>query len=124
MPHHVYNTIHLISLFALLLSLGANALFAHFSSKEEDKGTYVSIMIFHGVAMFGVLLGGFGMLAKRPVSGDGSWPTWLIVKLVIWVLLGAMVAFNRRVKAPWLVKGALSVVLSAVAVYMVIYRPF
>jgi len=69
--------------------------------------------------LFLILLGGFGMLARLGLGLPG----WAIIKLLIWVALGAMTALiNRQPKMSklwWWVTFALGMG----SVFTVIYKP-
>ena len=77
--------------------------------------------MYHGIGLFLVLLGGFGMMAKLNYSyGDG----WFLVKVVIWVALGAMLTMGTKKpeqgKMFWLV----TLLLGAGAAYLGVMKPF
>ena len=69
-------------------------------------------MISHGISLLAVLVGGFGLIVKTGMSG--SWPGWIYGKLLVWVLLGGAVVFNKRVNLPWITKALLLVTLGGV----------
>ena len=53
----------------------------------------------HGIGLLLILLGGFGMQAKmkdvyQAVYGSG-FPTWLIIKIVIWLALGGGIVLAK-----------------------------
>lgn len=94
MDYQVYRMLHLAGIFALYLALGG--LFIHVlnGGTKESNGNRKPIAIMHGIAMFLVLLGGFGMLAR---IGQHPHQVWVLMKLGIWLLLGAMVAIPYRI---------------------------
>lgn len=112
-----YKIVHVFGIALLLTALGAMV------SEAAAGGAsprWRSLSALHGAALVVVLLSGFGMLARL----GGGFPGWVIVKLVIWLALGAAVALVRRTAqasvAWWL---ALSV-LATLAGYMALYKPF
>lgn len=93
MSYEIYRLIHFVGLFTLFFAFG--------SLFTGDKTTKAAAMG-HGIGLFLILLGGFGMQAKMKVAYfavyGANWPTWLIIKIVIWLALGAcMVLAKRRV---------------------------
>lgn len=81
-------------------------------------------MILHGLGLFIVLLGGFGLLARIGVMHGMSWPGWVWAKLGIWLVLGAIVVIPRR-KPEW--AAPLLVILptlGGVAAWLAIFKPF
>ncbi len=46
-----------------------------------------------GIGLFLILLGGFGLLAR---VYQNQWYPWVILKLVIWVILGGLIALINR----------------------------
>ncbi len=79
---------------------------------------------FHGLGVFLILLGGFGMLARLGIVRGTSWPGWVWAKVAIWAVLSAAAFLPYRFPAlarPILV---LLPVLGGIAAYMAIYKPF
>ncbi len=93
MDYETYRLIHFAGIFTLLFAFGAL-----FAADKTTKGAAIG----HGIGLALILLGGFGMQAKlkdayQIMYGTG-FPTWMILKIVIWVILGgAMVLAKRRV---------------------------
>ena len=78
------------------------------------------VAIFHGVGLFLILLGGFGMLAKLPY---GAFPGFAIAKLAVWIALGGMLVLGkRRVFSPGLT-WILAIVLGIIAAWLGIMKP-
>lgn len=118
-PYPIYKLIHLLGLFLVFLSLGG--LITHaINSGEADHPWRKGAVITHGVGMLLALLGGFGALAKLGMH----WRGWVIAKIVIWVLVGALPFLLRRKpglgKPLWI--GTVVLVLAAAA--LAIYKPF
>ena len=108
--YEVYRLIHFTGIFVLLFAFGSL-----FTGEKTTKAAAVG----HGIGLLLILLGGFGMHSSPLGGGEfklkdtyrimygTTFPTWLILKLVIWLLLGAaMVLAKRRV-----IKGAIAWVL-------------
>jgi hypothetical protein len=117
MDYSVYKIIHYIGIFTLMFSLGS--IFTKY-----DKRAVMG----HGIALFLILLGGFGMQAKMKdayvAQFDTGFPNWMIVKLVIWLIFGAAVALAKR----GVLKGATAwivmIALAVCAAYLGLMKPF
>ena len=122
MSYQFYKVLHLSSLFLLFLSLGAHALFFALTTKEENKGIYRGIIISHGVSLVVALVAGFGLLARLGlISG---WPGWVFGKLVIWVLFGGILVFNKKSSLPWHTKTLVMLLLGVAASFLAVNKPF
>lgn len=62
---------------------------------REIKPLRRVVMIGHGVAMLIVFVAGFGLMARLGIMS--GWPTWIYIKLALWLLLGVAVVLVRRV---------------------------
>lgn len=85
MSYNFYSFLHLGSLFALCLILGA--LWGLYASPSPDKKLRKLLLALHGLIMFFIFLAGFALIAK--VKIPFPWPFWIYGKLAAWVLLGA-----------------------------------
>jgi hypothetical protein len=121
--YSVYRLVHLVGIFILFAILGGLS----YGSVRSGAGGALSRrtgMILHGVGMFVVLLGGFGLLARLGIVHGLSWPAWVWAKVMIWVLLGAAVVVPRR-KPEWAGGLLLALpVLGGVAAWLAIFKPF
>lgn len=94
----IYRALHFIGILALYLSIGGLFLHALNGGTKQTNENRKIVAITHGVAMFIVLLGGFGMLATFQRAGiASSHDPWVMTKLGIWLLMGAMIAIPYRV---------------------------
>ncbi|MCB9531892.1 MAG: hypothetical protein H6698_06670 [Myxococcales bacterium] len=120
MSYEFYKVLHLAGIMALFLSLGAAALHSALGGTKGTNPRHKAIVAAHGVALAVILVAGFGMIAKLGVG----FPGWVLVKLVIWLLLGAAIAPLSR----WAGKGgtvAIGVfVLGALAAWLAVAKPF
>ena len=118
MPYATYKLLHLIGLILLFLGLGAMLLGAHAEREGKPKGA----VALHGVGLFIMLVGGFGMMARLGIHWP--WPGWLIAKLGVWLIIGALPLGVRRQVIPrgpaWLIAAA----LGALAAWLAISKPF
>lgn len=115
----VYYFLHILGIILLFSSYGmliARATLAPDNTQLRKMGAIVS-----GVALFVILLGGFGLLAR---IYDNVWHGWAIAKVVGWVLIGGMLALiNRKPQLSmvwfWVVIG-----LGAFNIAMAYWKPF
>ena len=117
--YSIYKLLHYFGLFLLFSSLGGLFLHAINGGTKESNSARKLVAISHGVALFIVLLGGFGMLARLG-EVSGMLPTWVILKLVIWLVMGAMLVIPYRAPAlarpMWLLLPALGLLAAWIAV--------
>ncbi len=73
-----------------------------------------------GIGLILILIGGFGMLGK---FGYG-FPGWAIVKLVIWIAFGGLIAAANRKPALALPLWWGVLVLGLIASYLALWKPF
>jgi hypothetical protein len=122
-PYQAYKVVHLVGIMLTFAVLGGLMLtVANGASKQSNKVRKL-IGITHGFALFIVLLGGFGLLARLGIT-HGGFPGWVWGKLTIWVLFGIMLAVPYR--KPELARPLffLLPVLGAIAAWLAIYKPF
>ena len=86
MSADLYKVIHLLGLISLFLGLASALMPA--DTPQRKIG-----LRFHGIGLFLLLLGGFGLLAKMPHIGF-AW--WIWVKLILWFGFGAMPLIGKR----------------------------
>lgn len=118
----VYRLIHILGILVLFLALGGLSINVAQQSDGNARSRRRLVMATHGIGLFIILLGGFGMLARLGINT--GLPGWIWAKLVIWVILGAIVALPLRFPALarplWLIVPLLGVT----AAYMAFYKPF
>jgi len=110
MDPSIYKIIHIVGLALTMLSFGS------LITKYSKCG-----VIGHGVGLLLLLVSGFGLQQKVLA---GTFPGWLIAKLVLWLVLGGMLVLVKRGKLKpgpaWLILLA----IVAVAAFLVFKRPF
>ena len=94
MSYEAYTLIHLSGVFLVLMALGALAVHFFQGGTKESLRAKKMLYIGHGLGMFLILLGGFGMLARLGIHWP--WPTWIIIKFSVWILLGGLIALIPR----------------------------
>lgn len=91
MDYTWYKILHIVGIVMVFMALGGLAL-RRADGGEEDKNGRRLVAIGHGIGLVIVLVSGFGLLAKLHLGFD----PWVIGKLVIWLVLGGMLAMIRR----------------------------
>ena len=107
----VYKMLHFVSIFAVVLVLGGIG-FAGAISRHKDHPWRKAAAIVHGIGVFLILLSGFGMLARLGMTG--GLPDWVVVKIAILGILGAVLMPLKR--RPQLAPVMLVIVVAAVSV--------
>ncbi len=122
--HQFYNVVHIVGIILAMSSLGGAALLAMTGGSRAEPSPRRLLASLHGLGVFLILLGGFGMLARLGIVHGGGFPRWLWVKLTVWVIVAAAAFVPRR--APGLARPLLLSlpVLGGLAAYMAIYKPF
>jgi hypothetical protein len=123
MPYNVYKLIHFLGIFTVMVVIAVACMHVLRGGTRADNPQRKLLGIAHGIAMFFILLGGFGMLARLDVM-HSSLPAWVYGKLAIWMLVAAAPALLYRgprfAKATMLAAPALAVLAAAIA----LYKPF
>jgi uncharacterized membrane protein len=123
MSHSIYLILHLIGLAMTVQAVGMAIVSASRSAANgADSSAKRSIAMFHGIGLFLLILGGFGMLARLAIPFP--FPGWVWVKLLVWLTFGASTVMIRKrpeTSAMWMV---LAVVLVAIAAIMGVTKPF
>jgi hypothetical protein len=87
-----YKILHLTGVLMVFLAYGG--LIVRSMLQSDDRLIRKLGAITSGVGLLLILVGGFGLLAK--VYGN-AFPLWVILKIVIWVVLGGLiVVINRK----------------------------
>jgi hypothetical protein len=120
--YSVYKIVHLSGILMVFLSLGGAAMHA-INGGEKNHAWRKPVAITHGLGLLLALVGGFGLLARLGIA-HGGLPGWVIAKLGIWLILGALLAVLIRkknlAKSLWI----FVIFLGGVAAYLAGYKPF
>lgn len=128
----VYRLLHFFGIFLLLTALGGAVMRAMVggartaaampgeAADEAARRVRRLIGTSHGVALFLILLGGFGMLARL----DIGMPGWVIAKIGVWLLLGGLLAAARRMGGRARTLWFAIPVLGLVAAWLAYTKPF
>ena len=110
MDPFLLKVLHLVGAFALFTSLGAVQL-----GGSGKKGA----AMLHGISLLLILGVGFAML-KRPPMGQ----SWWMIKLAMWVFLGAAPVLAKRKVLPAPVVLVLCLAAAALAAWLGLRKPF
>lgn len=124
MSYVAYKLIHLVGIFALLVALGGMAAHAAAGHEKEENRSYRLLLVLHGLGALVALTGGFGLLARTGVDHGALFPGWVWAKLVLWVLLGGLIAlpYRNRALARLLLVGL--PILGLLGAYLAAFKPF
>jgi hypothetical protein len=118
MSYELYRVLHIIGIVLLFTSLGA---LAAIGGRTDDRLRRFAAII-HGVAVAVILIAGFGLLARLKMFG--GFPTWIWIKLGIWLTLAMAVLPLRRKSefASWFFLAF--PLLGGIAAWLAVYKPF
>lgn len=115
MSYLVYKLIHIAGILGLFTAMGSII-----ATDRKRPVMMTKFVIMHGISLVFILVSGFGMSAK----GGLGFPGWMIAKLAIWAVMGAMlVVLKRGILSPTMA-WPLIIGLGTLAGYLAIYRPF
>lgn len=122
--HQFYNVLHILGLALAMAGLAGTAAAAASGVPRQSYPARGLLAALHGGGLLLVLVGGFGMLARIGFRHGASLPGWVLAKLVLWVLLGGLIALPWR--RPALAKPLLAIVplVAALAAWLGIAKPF
>jgi len=106
----MYQLLHFAGIFTLMYSFGSL-----FIGKNYNKGAALA----HGVGLIMILVSGFGMQARLGIG----FPTWLIVKILIWILFGSFIMLAKKGLIRGLVAWIIAISLGLSAVYLAKTHP-
>lgn len=112
-----YKVIHLAGVFMILTGLAG--LVIYHSIGANNPAWRKKAFITHGLGMILALVAGFGLLA--PMDG---FPLWAILKVLIWIALGAFVSLIKRKPEGTSLYWWGSIVLAIAAAYLALFKPF
>jgi hypothetical protein len=121
----VYKIIHYLGIFSLVSALTALLARTAAGAKGPDGRDPMrkKLVAAHGTALFLVLLGGFGMLARLDVTHGLGLPGWIWVKLGIWTVLGGLTFFVKRKPELAGAAGILVPLMAVLAGWVALYKP-
>lgn len=108
----IVKVVHLVAVFGVFLGLGASLV-----ARDEAGRKFAGML--HGIFLLVLALAGFAMLKKPPMDQH-----WWMVKVGLWVVLGASPVFVKRGILPRGVLVVLFLVVGAAAAYLGLAKPF
>lgn len=114
----VYHILHFVGI--LMLFLGYGALLGRSIAGSDDARVKKLGSITSGIGLLLMIVAGFGLIAK--LYGN-SFEPWMIAKIVIWVVLGGLIALINRKPALGVALWWGLIALGALAAVMVYARP-
>ena len=87
-----YKILHLAAALSLFAVLGGVLMTAANGIGKEKNRWRKKAAIIHGVGLLILFVSGFGLLAKNGLA----FPAWAIIKMVLWLILGALLPFAYR----------------------------
>ena len=116
MPVNFYSLLHLTGI--LMVFIGNGSLIGLAISKVDNPEVKKLGAITSGIGLALLLVAGFGLITKLGYSYTS---TWIVVKMIIWLLLGSLVAFINR-KPKWAkLLWWITLLLGLIAVLMVYF---
>ena len=114
--YQTYKMVHYLGFMLLFFGIGG-VLIPNLAGLKLQGKPRLAAFITHGLGMFLILLGGFGMLARLQLEGI---PPWIHVKLAIWLILGVSIGLAKRMPS-WLLLVAI-MAIAMIAPYMAIFK--
>lgn len=121
MSYEAYKLMHIFGMYLLFFSLGGIVLFAMNGNTKSDNKHRLYVAITHGLGLVLILVAGFGLLKFRGIS-HSALPVWVVVKLVVWLAFGGLLALASKpkfAKILWFVFPALGLI----SAYLGLYQP-
>jgi hypothetical protein len=122
-PLLVYKNLHLLGVLMIFVALGGLIL-QQIQATTREPVWRKPVAITHGIGMVLALVGGFGMLARPEIGIIWPWPGWVIGKIIIWLVLGVLVALIGRLPALAKPLWWVTIALGAIAAYLALNKPF
>jgi hypothetical protein len=123
MRYQIYQLIHLVGVMSLFTGL-AGLLWLRIAGVSDNGRAKRAGAIFHGIGMVLIVVAGFGMLAQLSKAGGKALPNWAIVKMVIWLVMGAgLMLIRKKGEMGWRL-ATLFILLGAFAGYLGLFKPF
>ena len=88
-----------------------------FGPKRDGGKAPGGALALHGLGVLVMLVAGFGLLARLNISSF-PWPTWVFIKVGLWLVLGVLPFLARRMKLGGALFGILSLLLVGANAYI------
>jgi uncharacterized membrane protein SirB2 len=122
--YEFYVVLHVTGILLTFVALGGLAVHSINGGTRATNRARAITAALHGTGLLFVLVAGFGLMARTGIMHGTAWPTWLLVKMAIWLVLGfAVVLLNRMEQSGrWLIFALPA--LGVVAAAMAMFKPF
>lgn len=118
MSPQVYHALHITGI--IMLFMGYGALLARSMVRNDSSKLKRLASITSGIGLVLIFVAGFGLMAKLY---NNSFQSWMLVKIVIWLVLGGIIVLINRVPALAKLLWWVIIAMGALAAYMVYMRP-
>lgn len=122
MPLEFYKFVHILGVIMVVMALGGAMMFAIHGGTKATNRFRKGLAITHGIGQAFALVGGFGMLARLGIMA--SLPIWVMIKLVIWLVLGGVLAVIFRKPELARTLWFLILAITSLAAFLGIFKPF
>jgi hypothetical protein len=123
-PYEIYKTLHITGVLFMVAGFGAYAMLRAAKVDDETMKPFKrTLAIVHGLALFIIIVGGFGTAARMGMLQAGL-PVWIIIKNVFWLVLGGSLVALARAKNQGKVLFYSLPAVTAAAAAVAIYKPF
>lgn len=116
MSYEFYKVLHVVGVVLLFLGLGSALIPAENGQNPYRRAS----LIFHGIGLVLLFVAGFGLLAKLQLG----FPGWVIVKIVLWLVFGAMPVLAKRGVLQPVPAWTIAAVAGALAAWLGVMKPF
>jgi hypothetical protein len=117
----VYKFFHLTGIMMVFLALGGAMVHAINGGAKATNQWRKGVGITHGIGIVLILVSGFGMLARLGIHWP--WPAWIIIKMVIWLVIGILTAFIYRLGSAGKSLWYATILLGIVAAILALFKP-
>ena len=114
MDPNFYQVLHIIGI--SMVFLGYGALLARSRAAPDNVSVRKLGSITSGIGLLLILVAGFGLISKL---GHSFTETWILVKFVIWLILGGLIVLINRKPQLAMLLWCLLIALGATAAIMV-----
>ncbi len=122
MDHSLLRLLHLIGLMLVVMGLSGAIFAARAGFGNAKKELRRAAAFSHGIGLALLIVTGFMMLSQLGFHGDP--PTWVKIKLVIFLLLGGAISATIRWSSGiWILLPTI-LFLCGFAAYLGVFKPF
>lgn len=89
--YELYKILHIITLFLVLVALGAVGTNAEIAGRKSFK---VSL----GIVSFLIFVAGMGLIARLGFKHGEAFPAWILTKMIAWALFNILFIILYKVK--------------------------